>query len=330
MKAIRLHEFGPAENLRLEEVPDPVPAEGQVRIRVRAAGVHLLDTMLRKGIEGGPLPPQQLPAIPGREVAGAVDALGEGVDPSWLGRRVVAHLGAASAGYAELAVANVQSLHGIPDGLDEASAVAMIGTGRTVMGVLDEAAATPEDVVLVTSAAGGMGSLFVQALRNLGATVVAVAGGPEKVARVKELGAEVVADYNQADWDEQVRAELGSRSVTLVLDGVGGEPGRKALGLLGFGGRIVMFGWSAGAPTQLGTEDLVAKALTVSWGLGPRMRKPGVVRELETRSMAEAAAGRLVPLTTRFPLAEAARAHTALENRGTVGKAVLVVSGQTA
>jgi NADPH:quinone reductase len=95
--AIRLHAFGPAENLRYEEIPDPVPGAGEVRIAVQAAGVHLIDTTVRRGVAMGPIPLPSLPAIPGREVAGRVDAVGDGVDATWVGRRVVAHFGASPA-----------------------------------------------------------------------------------------------------------------------------------------------------------------------------------------------------------------------------------------
>src|SRR6185295_3770823 len=124
------------DNLLFETVDDPVPGAGQVRIAVRAAGVHLLDTTIRSGASGGPFPLPELPTIPGREVAGVVDLLGADVDPAWLGARVVAHLGQVSGGYAELAVAPVGSLHQLPDSLTDAAAVAMIGTGRTTMAVL--------------------------------------------------------------------------------------------------------------------------------------------------------------------------------------------------
>ena len=163
MHAIRLHEFGPPDGLRYEEVDDPGPGAGQVRIAVRAAGVHLLDTTIRSGASGGPFPLPELPTIPGREVAGVVDLVGDAVDRSWLGARVVAHLGQASGGYAELAVAGVGSLHRLPDGVTDEAAVAMIGTGRTTMAILDVADLTADDVVLVTAAAGGIGSLLVQA-----------------------------------------------------------------------------------------------------------------------------------------------------------------------
>ena len=325
MHAIRQHEFGPAENLGYEEVADPVPAEGRVRIRVEAAGVHLLDTTIRRGESGGPFPLPDLPMTPGREVAGLVDALGPGVDERWRGRRVVAHLGMASGGYAELAVAPMEALHEIPGHLAADVAVAMIGTGRTTMGILEVAQVTPEDVVLVTAAAGGIGSLLVQAAHNLGAVVVGVAGGPDKVERVRKLGADVAVDYGEADWAKAVHEALHGQEVTVALDGVGGEIGRGALELLGPGGRIVMFGWSSGEPLQITTSDLYAGGITASAAVGPRiMQRPGGMRELETRALAEAAAGRLVPLVTRFPLAEAARAHAALETRKTVGKTVLV------
>src|SRR5688572_17389437 len=154
MRAIRLHEFGPASNLILEELPDPQPGDGQVRIAVEAAGVHVLDTTIRSGASGGPFPPPDLPTIPGREVAGVIDAVGSGADPALIGRRVVAHLGIASSGYASLAVANEAALQFLPDHLDPAAAVAMIGTGRTTAGVLQAAAITSDDVVLIPAAAG--------------------------------------------------------------------------------------------------------------------------------------------------------------------------------
>lgn len=134
MHAIRLHAFGPPENLRYEEVDDPQPGPGQVRIAVAAAGVHLIDTTIRAGVEGW-FPPPDLPMIPGRDVAGVVDALGPGVDQGWLGRRVVAYLGPASGGYAELAVIGADALHVLPEGLSDDAAVAMIGTGRTAIGI---------------------------------------------------------------------------------------------------------------------------------------------------------------------------------------------------
>jgi NADPH2:quinone reductase len=323
MFAIRLHAFGPAENLRYEEVPDPVPGEGEVCIQVEAAGVHLIDTILRTGTaRGGPVALPILPTIPGREVAGRVKAVGPGIDDRWMGKRVVVHLGSVPGGYAEQAVAKAESLYEIPDQLDAAAAVASIGTGRTAAGILEQAALSSDDVVLITAAAGGLGSLFVQAARNVGATVVGLAGGPEKVARVRGLGAQLAVDYTQADWPEQVKEQLAAREVTVVLDGVGGENGQRAFSLLGTGGRLLMFGGSGGAPIQLTTDDLINRGLSATWVIGPKLMRK--LRALETAALRESVEGRWVPLTTTFPLAKAADAHRALETRETVGKVVLL------
>jgi NADPH2:quinone reductase len=315
MRAVVLREFGAPGNLRLEEVEDPRPGPGQVRIATRAAGVHLIDTKLRAGVQMGAVPLPALPAIPGREVAGAVDTLGDGVDRTWLGRRVVAHLGPASAGYAELAVREVDAIHALPDGLAEEAAVAMIGTGRTAMAILDAAAIAPGDRVLVLAAAGGLGSLLVQAARAAGATVIGAAGGPEKVAHVQALGAERAVDYRVAGWSEDVG------EVTVALDGVGGELGRAALELLAPGGRLILYGRASGELTPLSAGDLFRRGITASAAIGPRVRD---TRALEERALAAAAAGELVPTLQRFPLGDAAAAHAALEGRATTGKVVLI------
>jgi NADPH2:quinone reductase len=325
MHAIRLHAFGPAANLRYEEVDDPRPGPGQARIAVAACGVHLIDTALRAGRPMGPLALPDLPTIPGREVAGTVDAVGPEVDERWVGQRVVAHLGPASGGYAELAVRETEALHRLPEGLADDAAVAMIGTGRTALAVLEVAALTAQDVVLVTAAAGGLGSLLVQAAHGAGATVVGVAGGPAKVQRVAQLGATVAVDYSAPDWSAAVRGALDGREVTVALDGVGGPLGRGALELLGPGGRLILFGFSSGTPTELSAGDLFARGITASAAIGARMaQRPGGLRDLEEQALAAAADGRLVPLVQRFALAQAAAAHEAIERRATIGKTVLV------
>lgn len=324
MHAIRLHTFGPAENLRYEMVPDPVPGPGQVLIRVAAAGVHLIDTALRRGA-AGPYPPPTLPTIPGREVAGTVDQIGPDVDASWLGKRVVAHLGQGPGGYAELAVTETSRLHEIPADLDPAEAVAIVGTGRTTMGILLFTELGPDSVVVITAAAGGIGTLLVQHAKNVGATVVGLAGGPAKVELVQRNGADIAIDYLRPDWPEQVRAQLGDRRATVLFDGVGGEISRTAIDLLDKGGQHLIYGAADSAPLSLSKEELATRGISSEMVVGPRMlqRVGGDLRPLEDEAMAEAAAGRLRPAVERFALADAADAHRALESRGTVGKVVL-------
>lgn len=326
MHAIRQYELGDPDVLRFEEVPDLEPAAGQVRLAVSASGVHVLDTYLRRGFTSPVHASPNLPMTPGREVAGHVDAIGAGVDPAWIGKRVVAHLGQASGGYAEQALAQVGSLHEVPDKMTCAVAVAAIGTGRTAVGILEQSPIAAEDVVLVTSAAGGLGALLIQAAHHAGATVVGLAGGPDKVAVARRHGAQLAVDYRIDGWAEVVRRELGGDVATLVFDAVGGDAGRAAYDLLMPGGRIFQYGWHSDEPPVYADPARPATILD-----GPAMvTRPGGLRPLEAESLELAAAGTRVPVVgSTFPLADAAEAHRALEARSTYGKVVLT-SGRPA
>ena len=325
MHAVVLHEFGPAENLTYETWPDPVAGPGQARIAVRAAGAHFVETVMRTGEASDKAPPlPELPAVFGGEVAGVVDAVGPGVDPSWIGRSVVTAHG-APGGYAELAVADVDGLHAVPDGLGFEDAVTMVVTGATTMGLLGIARLRPEDVVLVTSAAGGVGRLVVQYAHALGATVVGAAGGPAKTDAVRALGADVAVDYNRPDWQETVRERLGGgRPVTAILDGVGGEKAASAFELLGDGGRYVVIGWASQEAFEPAPELLAERGITHVNALLELIGRPEDGPAHERESLEAAAKGELVPSWQSFPLAEAARAHAAMERRETTGKVVLV------
>jgi NADPH:quinone reductase len=183
--------------------------------------------------------------------------------------------------------------------------VAMIGTGRTTMAILDTAAITADDTVLVTAAAGGIGTLLVQAARNAGARVIAAAGAGK-----------AAVDYSRPGWAD----DLGE--VTVGLDGVGGAIGRAALETLVPGGRLILFGYASGEMTPLTAGDLFRFGITATAAIGRRLT---ITRDLESRALAAAADGTLTPAITRFPLADAAAAHAALESRRTTGKVVLVV-----
>ena len=321
MHAIRQYELGGPEVLLYEEAPDLEPGEGQVRIAVSASGVHYLDTSLRRGFTSAVHRPLQLPMTPGREVAGRIDAIGAGVDPSWLTKRIVAHLGLASGGYAEQALVSVGSLHEVPEGMPCAVAVASIGTGRTAVGILDQAPVAADDIVVVTSAAGGLGVLLTQAAKEAGATVVGLAGGDEKIAIAEAQGADLAVDYRIDGWDDIVRRELGGDRVTLVFDGVGGKTADSAFHLLAPGGRLMQHGWFTDEPA---TYDDPAR--TVKMLLGPQMlARPGGLRSLEAEALARAADGSRVPIVDAvFALSDAAGAHRALEARQTYGKVVLM------
>lgn len=325
MYAARLHEFGPAGNLRYEQIDAPVPGKGEVRIDVRASGVHFIETTLRTGRGVGPHPAPALPVVLGSEVAGVVSALGPDVDDSWLGRPVVGTL-ASYGGYAEQAVAAIDALHDLPEQLSAETAVAMVTTGATTLGLLDIAQAGPGDVALVTSAAGGVGALLVQALRRQGVIVVGVAGGPDKVRQATSLGVDIAVDYRDRHWPNAVRTDLGDgRQVNIVFDGVGGTSGHQAFDLLGPGGRFVLHGWASGTATHITTDDIIARGSTVTWALGPQLlRRAGTMHKLQARAIRAAADGILEPLVTRYPLSRAGDAHADLENRRATGKVILV------
>jgi NADPH2:quinone reductase len=327
MHAVVLHEFGPAQNLRYETFPDPVPGPGEVRIRVAAAGVHQIETAMRQGLDIGP-PLPELPAVFGGEVAGVVESVGPDVDQGWIGTEVVTAYG-RPGGYAELAVAGVSSLHRVPAGLRPEAAVTMVVTGAITIGLLDIAEITSDDVVLITSAAGGIGRLVVQFARQLGATVVGAAGGPAKAAAVRALGADLAIDYNLPDWTSTLRAALDGRGITLVLDGVEGDKGRAAFGLLAEGGRYITIGAASRQDFRPDETELKERGVTFTDALALLIAGQDRAAD-ETRALAAAAEGRLVPAFQTFPLSKAAQAHAALENRETTGKVVLVPDSRLA
>lgn len=314
MRAIRHHAFGPASVLQLEELPDPVPGPGQVRIAVDAAGVHLLDTYIRSGNGPATVVGQGVPMVPGREVSGVVDRVGDGVEGHWVGRQVVAHLGPSGrGGYAELVVVDVARTYAVPDGLDPLTAVAAIGTGRTAAGVLEHAAITADDVVVVTSAAGGLGTLLLQGARNAGARTVGLASR-SKLDVVRGFGADTALDYRDPDWAPTLRS--AEPRLTLLLDGTGGEVPRTIHAMLEHGGRMVRF-----SGDQEGYEAPDRPIVDV---LGPPLAAR--LAEFERAALDAAADGSRVPhVGTVYPLAQAAEAHRALETRASVGKVVLVV-----
>lgn len=202
-----------------------------------------------------------------------------------------------------------------------ATAVAAIGTGRTATGILDQAPISAGDMVLVTSAAGGLGVLLIQAVKAAGATSIGLAGGAEKVAIARSQGADMAVDYRIDGWDDIIRRKLGGDLATLVFDGVGGKTAEAAFGLLAPGGRLFQYGWFTDEPATYDDPDR-----TVSMMLGPQMlARPGGLRSLEQEALARAADGTRVPLVgSRYALSDAASAHLDLVTRRTHGKVVLI------
>lgn len=244
VRAVIMRSFGPPEVLVPGVAPEPEPGGGEVLVDVELANITFVDTQLRAG---KPPHPSMLPALPvilGNGVGGTVAEVGPGVTAGLRGRQVVTSL-AGSGGYAERAVATVQRLVEVPDGLAMADAVALLADGRTALTLMRLAQVRAGDTVLVEAAAGGVGTLVVQLAHHAGAVVVAAAGGERKLAVARQLGADVAVDYRDDGWTQLVRDAVGA--VDVALDGVGGGIGRAAFDLLGPGGRFCRSGWPAAA-----------------------------------------------------------------------------------
>ena len=315
MRAVVIREFGPPEVLEPAEVAEVRAEPDQVVIEVEFANVTFVETQVRAGRPPHPSMLPALPAILGNGVGGTV---GEG--SPWAGRQVVASLN-GTGGYAERAVSPVARLIGIPDGLAMRDAVALLADGRTALALARHADLRAGETVLVEAAGGGVGTLLVQIARRAGARVVALAGQPRKLALARDLGADVTVDYSHDGWERQVRDLAGQ--VDVVFDGVGGDIGLAAFGLLGAGGRFCPFGMASGSFAPVSPDLARDRQVTVRAGAGG---SPEELAELARTALAEAAAGRLRPVVGQeFELAEAARAHAAIEARQTVGKTLLAV-----
>ncbi|MEU5833143.1 zinc-binding dehydrogenase [Streptomyces diacarni] len=332
MRGITLERFGGPDVLRAVDLPDPVADPGQVIIDVAYADVLFLETQVRRG-EALFTPP--LPYVPGGAVGGRITAVGQDVEPAWLGRQVVAKTvppagAGAGGGYAQRALARVETVSTLPNGVSLRDATALTHDGPTAVRLFDnavgEGALRPGAWVLVPAAAGGLGSLLVQLARAAGARVVAAARGERKLALAREeLGAHAAVDYTEAGWTEKVRAVVGERGVDVVFDGAGGTLGGEAFELTARGGRFSAHGAPAGGFARLPREAAAARGVALA-GIEQVQLSPEQAKPLLDRALFEAAGGRLAPVVGQtFPLADAAGAHAAIEARETLGKTLLTV-----
>jgi NADPH2:quinone reductase len=320
LRQVQIDTFGGPEVLHLVEVPDPAPGPGQVLVRTAVAGITFVETQVRAGRPPWPGGGPALPVVLGNGVAGEIIAVGEGVPRTRLGQRVVTATG-GSGGYADHAVVKAADPIQIPDRLESGAAVALLADGRTALALARAARLGPDDRVLVTAAAGGVGSLLVQLAHAAGAKlVVAAAGGERKLALARELGADLAVDYGLDGWPEAVRAATGG--IDVVFDGVGGRLGQDALALLQPGSRLLRYGAASGAFTDV--TAIAGRGVTEIAG-NSLIRGPEDNRQLVEQALTDAAAGRLRPIVGQtFPLARAADAHAAIEARTTIGKTVLI------
>lgn len=325
MKAIQLNRFGGPGVLDVVDVPVPVPGKGEVLLRIHAAGVNFFETLMRADRY---VVTPALPMTPGVEIAGVVEAAGEGVDDAVIGTRVAVPLFATSrpfGGYAEYVAVNAASVVPLPHGLSFDDAAALMVQGLTALYAVR--CSPPHDrQVLVSAAAGGVGSLLVQLAKDAGARrVIATAGSREKLDLARSLGADVAVDYGAAGWSDRVREATTGEGVDIVYDFVGGTFTKASLDALAPRGEII-FG-------ALGRFELSADELNAMFPLNQSLKGFALLPLLAPANLkadladlfARAACGDLkIVHGGRYSLDRAADAHRALEGRRTTGKILLV------
>jgi NADPH2:quinone reductase len=322
MRAVVCKEYGGPESLVVEAVAIPEPGPGQVRIAVRAAGVNYVDGLLAAGRYQVKIPP---PFVPGSELAGVVDALGDGVESVNVGDRVFATLGTGA--FAEFVLANAQAVLPIAESLDFGRAASFHQSYCTAWFAFTRRTRIDAgEWVLVTGAGGGIGLAAVDTARALGGRVIAVASSEEKRALALSMGAEAAIDSSNEDVKVRARELTGGTGVDVVYDAVGGDVAEAALRALRFDGRFCVIGFTGGIPrvplnlVLLNNRTVVG----VEWG-GWVMRNLDANQVLVGEVVDAIADGRLHPIApTERPLDEAGDAIADLLERRAAGKTVLV------
>ncbi|MFD5561020.1 MULTISPECIES: NAD(P)H-quinone oxidoreductase [Kitasatospora] len=322
MRAITIPEPGGPEQLVWAEVPDPVPAAGEVLVEVAATAVNRADLLQRQGFYD---PPPGSSPYPGLECAGRISALGPGVAGWAVGDEVCALL--AGGGYAQQVAVPVGQLLPVPKGLTPAQAAALPEVACTVWSnVFQVAHLRPGETVLLHGGASGIGTMAIQLAKAVGARVAVTAGSPEKLARCAELGADVLIDYRRQDFVAEL-AELGGADV--ILDIMGAKYLERNVDALAVNGRLVVIGMQGGVKAELNLATLLAKrAAVIATNLRgrPLAEKAAIVAAVREHVWPLVEAGVVRPVVDRvLPIADAAEAHRVVEAGAQVGKVVLEV-----
>ena len=326
MRQARFEGAGGPEVIVIEHAPLPKPGPGQVLLKLAAAGINRPDCLQRAGLY--PAPAGTTP-IPGLEGAGEIVAVGEGIPASRIGENVCALLN--GGGYAEYALAEEALCLPVPHTCSLIEAATIPETFFTVFdNVFTRGRLRPGETFLVHGGASGIGSTAIQLAARAGATVFATAGGPEKVAFCKKLGAHHVIDHRSSDFAEEIKRIQGKRGLDVILDMVGGDYILKNLSLLAVEGRLVQIAFLEGSKTAIDLMPLMLKRLTIT-GSTLRARsnelKAEVAEKVSQHVWPLIEAGHVKPVLERtFPLEQVREAHALMESGMHKGKIVLTMA----
>lgn len=322
MQAVTITSPGGPDVLRLAEVPDPVPGPGEVLVEVAAAGINRADLMQRQGFYP---PPPGAPEYPGMECSGRVRAVGPEVTGWQPGDEVCALLG--GGGYAELVAVPAGQLLPVPAGVSLTEAAALPEAACTVhSNVVTRARLASGETLLVHGGASGIGTFAIQLAAALGARVACTAGSPEKLARCRELGADLAISYRDEDFTAAVTEFTGGAGADVILDIVGASYLERNIAALAVGGRLVVIAVQGGARGELDLATLMGKRAAVlasTLRARPLAEKAAIVAAVRDEVWPLVSAGQVRPVIDQvLPLAEAAAAHRRMEGSH-IGKILL-------
>ncbi|WP_409288036.1 zinc-binding alcohol dehydrogenase family protein [Peribacillus sp. SCS-37] len=323
MKAIQFTEYGTPDVMNAVDLPVPEPGSREVLIRVQAAGVNYADTARREGQYVVPTP---LPFVPGAEIAGVIERIGSGVASFKEGMRAACLI--ESGGYAEYALADERSIIPLPDEVSYIQAASLPLQGLSAYHILKTMGRLEKgESVLVHAAAGGVGTIAVQLARLFGAgTVIATASTSDKLELAGDLGADVLVNYTEEGWEQKVLEATGGKGVDVALEMAGGRIFYETLKCLAPFGRLVIYGVASGVQSKFHPSSLMARNQSVIGFFLPQiMRKPELLKASLSELFSLLGEGSLrLPEGQSFPLEEAGKAHSLLQERKTKGKLILV------
>ena len=323
MKALICSQYGPPENLRVQDMPDPQPAAGEVVVRVRAAGVNFPDALIVQNLyQFKPTPPFS----PGGEAAGEVLAVGAGVSRFKVGDKVIALT--IWGGFAEQVLAKEDQLFSMPQGLSfEVAGSLLLTYGTCIHALRDRAGLQPGQTVLVLGAAGGIGIAAIELAKALGARVIAAASSAEKLATCRAKGADEVINYREQNLRDEIKRITGGKGVDVVVDPVGGDHAEQALRSMAWRGRYLVVGFTDGQIPRLPLNLVLLKGCAivgVFWG-DFVAREPQAAQTDLQDLVAMLARGQIQPLiSARYSLQDASKAILELSQRRAQGKLIVL------